>query len=60
MKSDENFDIHSYPNTNLPATETKSSQLIILNQLIAPSIEDAKRMEDVLNTGKNILIILPP
>jgi hypothetical protein len=60
LKSDENFDIHSFSNTSLPASEAKSSQLIILNQLVKPTVEDAKRIEEILTSGKNMLIVMPP
>lgn len=57
LKADDNFDIKTFPNFDIPITDFQNSQLVILNQLSSlPSID---KLNAWLKASKQI-VIFPP
>lgn len=55
LKADENFDIHTFPNSNLSIDEIKNSNLIILNQ--SNLLPHSSQIQTWLHANKNVVII---
>lgn len=57
LKADDNFDVHSFNNMDVPSDEVFNTNLIILNQL--NPLANGDKIKEWLQTNKQVVIFLP-
>lgn len=60
LKADNNFDVRSYNSLNISQADIQKTHLILLNQISKVTATDATWVDNVLQSGKNVAIFLPP